>query len=77
MTADRPGTDTDDTFQWDVPDTFNFSADVVDQWAEDPDRLALITADDAGNEQRFTYAGIAAAAARLANLLTELGRTPR
>ncbi|MGA9279044.1 acyl-CoA synthetase [Ilumatobacter sp.] len=63
----------DDTFEWNVPDTFNFSADVVDRWAADHDRLALITVDEAGNDQRYTYADIAAAAGRLANLLAELG----
>ena len=63
----------DDTFHWDVPDTFNFSADVVDRWAADPERLALITADEVGNEQHHTYADIADAAARLANLFAELG----
>lgn len=63
----------DTAFRWDVPDTFNFSADVVDHWATDPDRLALITVDEAGDEQRFTYAAIADAAARLANLLAAQG----
>gem|GEM_PF-4801986 len=58
MTAD---VDTDNqaddgSFRWEVPSTFNFSADVIDRWAEDPDRLALITVDQAGLEQRFTYA---------------------
>ena len=63
----------DDTFRWDVPDTFNFSVDVVDRWAADADRLALITADKAGNEQRHAYADIASAAARVASLLTVHG----
>lgn len=71
--ADTHSERIDDTFRWAVPDTFNFSADVIDRWADDPERLALITVNDAGDEQRFTYADIAAAAARLANLLTALG----
>ena len=29
-------------FKWDVPATFNFGADVVDRFAEDPERVALI-----------------------------------
>ncbi len=65
----------DETFRWDVPETFNFSADVVDRWAAEPDRLALITVDGDGQEQRLTYAEIAAAASRLANLLTQRGLT--
>ena len=28
-------------FTWEVPETFNFGADVVDYWAADPKRLAL------------------------------------
>ncbi|BAN02015.1 acyl-CoA synthetase [Ilumatobacter coccineus] len=63
----------DEVFEWDVPDTFNFSADVVDRWADDPDRLALITVDEAGDERRYTYAEIARAASRLANLLADHG----
>ncbi len=62
-----------DEFSWDVPATFNFSSDVVDQWAADPDRLALITVDSDGRSERFTYADIARRAGRLANLLSEQG----
>lgn len=65
--------DIDASFRWNVPDTFNFSADVVDRWAKDPTRLALITVDASGEEHRFTYADIADAAGRLANLLKKQG----
>ncbi len=64
---------TDESFRWDVPATFNFSADVIDHWAADPDRLALITVDGTGTDQHFSYADIATASARLANLLAERG----
>ncbi len=60
-------------FEWRVPEAFNFSADVVDRWAEDPDRLALIAVNADGREERFTYAEIARRAAQLASLLGELG----
>ena len=63
----------DETFSWDVPETFNFSTDVIDKWASNPELLALITADETGSEQRFTYAEIASDTARLSNLLAELG----
>lgn len=46
---------------------------VVDRWAADPSRLALITLDAAGTEARYTYAEVADAAARLANLLAARG----
>ena len=44
MTADADTSDEriDDTFEWDVPDTFNFSSDVIDRWADDPERLEKV-----------------------------------
>ncbi|MEZ5372932.1 MAG: AMP-binding protein [Microthrixaceae bacterium] len=63
----------DESFRWEVPSTFNFSADVVDRWADDPTRQALITVDSDRTEARYTYAEIADAAARLANLLAANG----
>lgn len=71
--SQRSDQETDESFEWDVPRTFNFSADVIDRWADDPDRLALITVDPAGSEARYTYAEIAEAAARLANLFADHG----
>ena len=63
-----------DAFRWEVPETFNFGADVVDRWAaERPDHLALIWCDDAGNERRFTYADMAEATNRVANALEARG----
>lgn len=62
-----------DAYTWDVPTTFNFSSDVVDRWAEDSDRLALVTVDGDGRTDRHSYADIARRAAQLANLLTERG----
>lgn len=60
-------------FEWQTPTEFNFAADVVDRWARDPDRLALIAVDAAGTERRFTFAEVSRRAAQLANLLAELG----
>ena len=60
-------------FEWQVPSEFNFAVDVVDAWARDPDRLALVAVDESGNEQTYTYADIAAASCRLANLLKVQG----
>ncbi|MEK9722330.1 MAG: AMP-binding protein [Rhodospirillaceae bacterium] len=62
-------------FAWEVPERFNFAVDVVDKWAEDPDRPALIWCDDAGREERYTYAQIAEATRRFANLLSAQGVT--
>ncbi|MEL6596751.1 MAG: AMP-binding protein [Pseudomonadota bacterium] len=60
-------------FEWDIPDTFNFGADVVDAWAENPDRMALIWVNDKGDERRFTYADIRDLTNRFANYLTAKG----
>ena len=32
-----------------VPEFFNFGFDVVDKWAEDPAKLAMLWVDDAGS----------------------------
>ena len=60
-------------FAWEVPETFNYGGDVVDAWAEDPERMALIWVNDAGEERRFTYADIRDLTNRFANYLTAKG----
>jgi len=60
-------------FIWEPPATFNFAEDVVDHWAKDPKRLALICVDDEGAEKHWTYDAISKASARLANLLVDQG----
>ncbi|MEP1142431.1 MAG: acyl-CoA synthetase [Henriciella sp.] len=59
----------DEAFNWAPPATFNFASDVVDHWANDPDRLALICVDGEGVEARYTYADIARQSCQLANQL--------
>jgi len=63
----------DSVFEWQIPAEFNFAADVVDRWADDANRLALIAVDATGSEQRFTFAEISKRAAQLANLLAAQG----
>ena len=60
-------------FKWDIPETFNFGTDVVDQWAADPDRLALIWCNREGAEARYTYADMARLTSQFANLVTARG----
>jgi len=60
-------------FDWAVPATFNFAADVVDRWAEDGDPLALIWANAAGEERRFHFSDIARLSRRVAYTLAEAG----
>jgi acyl-coenzyme A synthetase/AMP-(fatty) acid ligase len=60
-------------FRWNLPESFNFAADVVDRWAEDPRKPALVWCDDAGRERRFTFAEISGLSKRVGNLLRESG----
>jgi acyl-coenzyme A synthetase/AMP-(fatty) acid ligase len=60
-------------FRWAVPERFNFARDVVDAWAADPAKPALVWCDEAGRERRFTFADIARASCRFANLLAAHG----
>jgi acyl-coenzyme A synthetase/AMP-(fatty) acid ligase len=61
-------------FEWPRPERFNFARDVVDRWAEqDSDNLALLWVDDNGGEERRSYAEIAAASCKVANLLSSSG----
>ncbi len=60
-------------FRWQLPETFNFAADVVDAWARDPAKLALVWCDDAGHEQRFTFRDISEASRRVGSLLRASG----
>lgn len=62
-----------DSFSWQIPPGFNYGRDVVDFWAEDPARLALIWVNDRGEERRFTYADIRDLTNRFANYLTAKG----
>ena len=60
-------------FRWQVPAQFNFAADVVDRWAQDPAKLALLWCDAAGREQRFTFARVAELSRRAGSLLRASG----
>ena len=60
-------------FQLETPETFNFGVDVVDKWAADPAKLALLWVDEDGRSQRFTFADIRRESNRFASLLQGLG----
>jgi acyl-coenzyme A synthetase/AMP-(fatty) acid ligase len=61
------------TFKWEVPEFFNFAGQVVDKYAEDPDKLAMLWVNDAGQEVRKTFREISVASKKLANLLVSNG----
>ncbi len=61
-------------FRIKTPPGFNFSFDVVDEWARlEPDRLAMVWCDDAGAEQRFTFADMKRYSDKAAQFLASLG----
>jgi len=42
-------------FKLEVPEYFNFARDVLDRWAEDPDKLGMWWIDDYGHEAKKTF----------------------
>ena len=62
------------TFRLDVPERFNFTTDVVEKWAQDPARVALVIADPTGKRfDQFTFAQLSAAANQFAGALLKRG----
>lgn len=61
------------TFDWELPEAFNFGTDVVDRYAQDVDRLAQIWCNASGDERRLTFADIKRRADALAHGLAEGG----
>ena len=62
-----------EAFGWDVPSDFNFGRHVVDRFAEDPGRAALLWRDEAGAEARLGFADVRDGSNRVAHLLREIG----
>ncbi len=61
-------------FRWELPATFNFGRDVVDDWAARmPDKLCLIWQDETGRERRFTWRDMSLLSSRFANVLARAG----
>ena len=60
-------------FRWQIPEEFNFAWDVIDAYAEDRSRLALVWENEAGDEARFTFWDFAESSRRFANALVGLG----
>jgi len=57
-----------------VPEHYNFAADCIDRWAEDPARLALHWVDAAGRRERnLSFAELRDASRRVAGALQRLG----
>src|SRR5512139_2897792 len=65
-----------DAFRWETPDRFNFGTDVVERFAREPARKALLWRGADGAERRLTYAEVSRQANRFAHLLRSLGVRP-
>ena len=62
------------SFSLDVPEYFNFGFDIVDKWAEDHTKLALISVDPSGDHaQKHTFWDLKVQSNQFANLLKGLG----
>ncbi len=59
-------------FRWETPEHFNFAA-VIDKFAEDPRRVAILWEDSEGRRARLTFADIAQQSRRIANVLAGHG----
>jgi acyl-coenzyme A synthetase/AMP-(fatty) acid ligase len=62
-----------DDGRWQVPERFNFSRDVVDVLAGEPERLAIRFVTQDGGRQDVGFGEVAARSARWTNLLRRLG----
>jgi len=60
-------------FRWQIPERFNFAWDVIDAYAEDRSRLALVWESESGEEARYTFWDLAQKSRRFANALRGLG----
>jgi len=60
-------------FRWQIPEEFNFAWDVVDAYAQDRGRLALVWESEAGEEARYTFWDFSESSRRFANALLGLG----
>jgi len=62
------------SFKWEIPKYYNFGFDVVDKWAEDRSKLALISIDRTGKHDRYhTFYDLSVATNKFANILKKIG----
>ncbi len=62
-----------DGFSWARPAAFNFSRDVIDKWADDKSKRAILWVDDAGNEVDYSFAELSSRSQSLCNVLKNNG----
>ena len=59
------------SFEWEVPERYNIAEDTVDK--HEPERVAMLWEDGAGNERRLTFGDMKEMSNRIANVLADLG----
>lgn len=60
-------------FRFEAPEFFNFGFDIVDKWAEDSDKLAMLWADENGKEEKYTFYDFKILSNKFANIMDDLG----
>jgi acyl-coenzyme A synthetase/AMP-(fatty) acid ligase len=60
-------------FRLDVPEYFNFAADVIDKLAQNPNKEAMLWIGQHGEERHLTFAHFSEASSRAANAFAALG----
>lgn len=79
MKTDRTGQRIDyqtltEEFTWEVPEFYNFGFDVVDKWAEDRTKTALVSVDPTGRQAHYqTFYELSQSSNQFANVLQSLG----
>ncbi len=61
------------SFQLEVPEYFNFAADVIDKQAQNPEKLAMLWVGQDGERRQLTFAHFAEYSSRAANAFSTLG----
>lgn len=63
-----------DNFKLDIPDSFNFGYDIVDEYARtEPNKPAMLWTNPKGEEKRFTFKDVSEFSNQAANALMKLG----
>ncbi|MCP3941322.1 MAG: AMP-binding protein [Desulfobacteraceae bacterium] len=60
-------------FKWNVPEYYNFAGEVIDKWARNKEKLAMLWVDDNAREIKKTFYDISVASKKLANVLKSQG----
>ncbi|CTQ56599.1 Acetyl-coenzyme A synthetase [Roseibium album] len=64
-------------FVWEIPERFNIGVAICDQWADrEPDREALVFAEEGGETVSYSYGDLKRLSNQLANLLASRGVQP-